>query len=705
MNLNDKQKLCINHTEGPMLVLAGAGSGKTRVVIERMKHLIELGVPSSEILAVTFTNKAASEMAQRVKLSTDQSVLTCTFHSLCARILRESIHYLGYKNSFTIFDQQDSENCLKLCLKNRDIDEEKISVKEIKHSISAAKNDLMLPEDLTQHYENYPKGPFLDLYMDYQTRLKDFNALDFDDLLLLTVKLFQNHPQILEVYQKRWQFLLVDEYQDTNKAQYILINLLVKNHKNLFAVGDPDQSIYSFRGANISNILHFERDFSGAKLVTLNQNYRSTKRILEAANALISWNKKRYEKKLFSDGELGEKIQLHYADNDHDESRWVFRNIEHLTVQKKVPYSSIAIFYRTNAQSRSYEDELLKWGIPYQIIGGISFYQRKEIKDILCILRLLVQDNDFVSFERIINVPKRGIGPTALASLLEYCKRSCSTIISVCEQYIRGNLKNEVRLTQKQSLGIYDFLEARKASLKLMGSSLKELISSTIQHFGYLDYLKQDPETYEDRKSNIQELLSKASEYEKEYPNKSLQDFLEEISLKGAQEDSNDHRDCIKLMTFHNSKGLEFPTVFMVGMEEDLFPHINCKEKDEELEEERRLCYVGMTRAKKSLYLSSARYRLLWGTPRIMQPSRFLEELPKDLVESNKTKRTSSFSETPVDDSIFSHGTKVIHKTFGIGTVKKSYQGSLGLTYDVFFHELGELKTLVAKFAKLTKNI
>ncbi len=704
MNLNDKQKLCIEHIEGPLLVLAGAGSGKTRVVIERMNHLIQIGVPASEIVALTFTNKAAAEMAQRVKLSTDQIVLTCTFHSLCARILRESIHYLGYKNSFTIFDQQDSENCLKLCLKNRNIDEEKMSVKEVKQTISAIKNDLLLPDDLIANPSFKLKSPFLDLYNDYQCKLKDFNALDFDDLLLLTVKLFLNFPEVLSVYQTRYQFVLVDEYQDTNKAQYELIKLLVVKHQNLFAVGDPDQSIYSFRGANISNILHFEKDFPKAKMITLDQNYRSTKTILNAANTLISWNKKRYEKKLFSESETGEKIQVFYADNDHEEARWVLRNIEYLTLQKKSPYSSIAIFYRTNAQSRSYEDELLKWGIPYQIIGGISFYQRKEIKDVLSLLRLLVHENDFVSFERIINIPKRGIGPTALANLLDYSEKSKTPIIEVCKQYIQGKLFHAVKLTPKQAIGIDEFLKARNEALKLIQSSVKELISTTLIEFKYLEFLKSDPETYEDRKANIEELLSKASEFEKEFPNKGLHEFLEEISLKGSQEDEKHPKDSVKLMTFHNSKGLEFPIVFMVGMEEDLFPHINCKEKNEDLEEERRLCYVGMTRAKKLLHLSSARYRLLWGTPRMMMPSRFLEEIPHDMTESNRRQHQKESLQSNEDEFVFTTGTKVLHKTFGTGTVKKSYQGSLGLTYDVFFHELGELKTLVAKFAKLTKN-
>lgn len=704
MLLNENQKQCVEHLDGPLLVLAGAGSGKTRVVIERINRLIQIGVPSSEIVAVTFTNKAASEMAHRVKISTDQVVLTSTFHSLCARILRESIHHLGFKNSFTIFDQQDSENCLKLCLKNRDIDESKISSKELKQTISHLKNELLLPEDILKSPQPLVKGVILDLYTDYQNKLKDFNALDFDDLLMLTVKLFQNYPNVLAAYQQRWQFLLVDEYQDTNHAQYLLIKLLVATHHNLFAVGDPDQSIYSFRGANISNILHFEKDFKNAKIITLDQNYRSTKRILEAANTLISFNKKRYEKQLFSNSEIGEKLQVFYADNDHDEARWVLRNIEHLVLQKKVPYSSIALFYRTNAQSRSYEDELLKWGIPYQIIGGISFYQRREIKDVLSFLRLLIHDNDFVSLERVINIPKRGIGPTLMASILEASQVTKLPVITILEKLINQEFTG-IRANSKQMMGIYEFIQSRKAALQVINAPLTELISTTIESFKYLEHLKTDPETYEDRKENIAELLNKAKEFEKEFPEKKLELFLEEISLKGSADDEKSNQESIKMMTFHNSKGLEFPYVFMVGMEEDLFPHINCKESHEDLEEERRLCYVGITRAKKMLHLSCARYRLLWGNPRLMVPSRFLEELPKDVIESNRMRKNTESFETPIDDSTFASGTKVFHKTFGVGTVKKSYQGSLGLTYDVYFHELGELKTLVAKFAKLVKNL
>jgi DNA helicase-2/ATP-dependent DNA helicase PcrA len=704
MLLNENQKQCVEHLDGPLLVLAGAGSGKTRVVIERINRLIQIGVPSSEIVAVTFTNKAASEMAHRVKISTDQVVLTSTFHSLCARILRESIHHLGFKNSFTIFDQQDSENCLKLCLKNRDIDESKISSKELKQTISHLKNELLLPEDILKSPQPLVKGVILDLYTDYQNKLKDFNALDFDDLLMLTVKLFQNYPNVLAAYQQRWQFLLVDEYQDTNHAQYLLIKLLVATHHNLFAVGDPDQSIYSFRGANISNILHFEKDFKNAKIITLDQNYRSTKRILEAANTLISFNKKRYEKQLFSNSEIGEKLQVFYADNDHDEARFVLRNIEHLVLQKKVPYSSIALFYRTNAQSRSYEDELLKWGIPYQIIGGISFYQRREIKDVLSFLRLLIHDNDFVSLERVINIPKRGIGPTLMASILEASQVTKLPVITILEKLINQEFTG-IRANSKQMMGIYEFIQSRKSALQVINAPLTELISTTIESFKYLEHLKTDPETYEDRKENIAELLNKAKEFEKEFPEKKLELFLEEISLKGSADDEKSNQESIKMMTFHNSKGLEFPYVFMVGMEEDLFPHINCKESHEDLEEERRLCYVGITRAKKMLHLSCARYRLLWGNPRLMVPSRFLEELPKDVIESNRMRKNTESFETPIDDSTFASGTKVFHKTFGVGTVKKSYQGSLGLTYDVYFHELGELKTLVAKFAKLVKNL
>jgi DNA helicase-2/ATP-dependent DNA helicase PcrA len=702
MELNQKQQMCVEHLEGPMLVLAGAGSGKTRVVIERIKRLIHLGVPAESIVAVTFTNKAASEMAHRIKSSTEQNVLAATFHSLCARILRESIHHIGFSRSFSIFDQQDSENCLKMCLKNKGIDDARLSYKELKHTFSGFKNALLLPEDIEKDPTSNVKGLILELYRDYQSTLKGFNALDFDDLLVFTVKLFKDHPQVLRHYQELWQFLLVDEYQDTNYAQYILIKQLSGYHHRLFAVGDPDQSIYSFRGARISNILQFENDFPEAKVITLDHNYRSTQRILKAANGVIAWNKKRYEKNLFSTQDLGDKIQLYYAESDHDEARFVLRHIEHLTMQKKIPYSALAIFYRTNAQSRNYEDELLKWGIPYQIIGGISFYQRKEIKDAIAFLRVLIHDNDFISFERVINIPKRGIGPTALASILHASQTYQLPVMRVLEKVV-GHELFDVKLNSKQLAGITAFMQARYESKKVLKAPLPELISTTLNAFDYLTYLKQDPLTEADRKENLAEFLTKATEFEKEFPEKTLDHFLEEISLKGSH-DEEGYKDAVKLMTFHNSKGLEFPYVFMVGMEEDLFPHINCKDKEEDIEEERRLCYVGMTRAKNMLHLSCARHRTIWGNSRLMIPSRFLEEIPADLVESNRRKREAEPMQQPTSEESFSRGTTVFHKTFGNGIIKNAYQGSLGLTLEVYFHELHELKTLVAKFAKLIKT-
>jgi DNA helicase-2/ATP-dependent DNA helicase PcrA len=713
MHLNDNQKTCVNHIEGPLLVLAGAGSGKTRVVTERIAHLIHLGVPSSEIVAVTFTNKAAREMAHRIQLATEQYVLASTFHSLCTRILRESIHVLGYKSSFVIFDQQDSENLIKLCLKNRDIDEENISAKEIKFAISNAKNELRLPEHFLELKDSFIKGPFLDIYTDYQTRLKEYNALDFDDLLLLTVKLLQEHESIKALYQERFQFLLVDEYQDTNKAQYELIKLLVEKHRNIFAVGDPDQSIYSFRGANIYNILNFEKDFPGAQIITLDQNYRSTQTILKAANALIENNSKRYEKTLISECEVGEKIQLYGGNSDHEESRWVLKNIEYLKTQKNINLSDIAIFYRTNAQSRSYEDELIKWGIPYQIIGGTSFYQRKEIKDVLAFLKLLVFEFDYIAFDRTINIPKRGFGQATLQNMFDLSRSEKVSIIELCHRIIRGELTHKIRLNSKQAAGLHDYLYARSEALKLIEAPFRELISNTLLLFHYMDHLKQDPESYEDRKANVQELINKAIQFNKENPAHTLQDFLEELSLRGNQDEESANEEKVKLMTFHNSKGLEFPAVFMVGMEEDLFPHINAKDSQDQLEEERRLCYVGMTRAKKHLMMSFSKYRLVWGNPRVMQESRFLSEIPQELITSNQrsfrsTPTIPTFSSKESDttsDFEFPPGTKVVHKTFGLGTVKKAYQGSLGLTYDVYFSNLSEQKTLVAKFAKLTKNV
>jgi DNA helicase-2/ATP-dependent DNA helicase PcrA len=683
-----------------MLVLAGAGSGKTRVVTYRIVHLLELGVPASEILAVTFTNKAAEEMRERIQKLAHAHVLTCTFHSLCARILRESIDKLGYSKDFIIYDADDSEKCLKDCFQTLGHKDEKGALKNVQVAISRAKNDLIEPED----------APDLDqltksIYLLYQTRLKSYNALDFDDLLFLSVKLFRQHPDVLELFQKRWSFILIDEYQDTNIAQYILIKLLSQKHLNVFAVGDPDQSIYSWRGANLTHILNFERDFPGAQVVRLEQNYRSRTTILDAANALISHNVSREEKKLWSELGEGEKIGLYICNHEQQEASFVVQRIMKHHRLNQIPLSECAIFYRTNFQSRSFEDALLRERIPYIIVGGISFYQRREIKDILALLRLIGGSSDFLSFARTINLPKRGLGETTLAKLRSFAEEVDRDIITVCAAVVEGQAA--VKLSAKQHEGLKHYLQVLFDLRKKAEEAypLHQLIEEAIQKFNYLEHLKEDPVSLEERRGNLEEIVSKAASWadEVEYP--SLSAFLEELSLKSSLDEKDLTQDAVRLMTLHHGKGLEFSAVFLVGMEEDLFPHVNAKQSSEKLEEERRLCYVGMTRAKEHLYFTASRERFLWGVSRLMRPSRFLREIPEEILQAYHATATVAQQETSEsgEEEPFSTGDTVLHKDFGPGVIQKSYVTSLGMTYDVFFPRVDRTRSLVAKYAKLSK--
>lgn len=689
--LNSQQESAVQHVEGPLLVLAGAGSGKTRVVTYRIARLLDLGILPSDILAVTFTNRAAEEMRTRIRTLKNAQVLASTFHSLGARILRESINAFGYKNDFTIYDVEDSEKLLKSALNQLQIHEDKSFVKKVRHQISSAKNDLIDPEDADPE--------FREVYQLYQQKLKECNALDFDDLLYLTVKLLKEHESVRKEYQNRWLFVLIDEYQDTNLAQYSIAKILVDVNKNIFAVGDPDQSIYSWRGARYQNILNFEDDFPGARVVTLDQNYRSTNNILNGANALIQHNDERYDKKLWSDLGDGEKIAVFVAQNEKREAEFVAENIS----KQALDYSldQIAIFYRTNAQSRIFEDALMSRRIDYKIIGGLSFYQRREIKDILAYLKVVLSNADLISFLRTINLPRRGLGAATLEKLVAACTDSGMPIFEFCEEALdRPDL---FKLGSKQKDGLRQYIRTiheirgKRASL-----NLHELIDETISLTGYKNYIQEDFETYQDRKENLDELIGKAAEWQQEESEPSLTKFLEELSLRTSAEEKS-HLPTVKLMTLHNSKGLEFEVAFLVGLEEDLFPHINSKDDAKAMEEERRLCYVGMTRAKKQLFLCSTTYRYMWGTAKFMKPSRFLKEIPTQYLE-NLSKATLHVEEDePYVDSPegFNPGDQVLHKEFGIGTVKKSYQGSFGLTYDVHFPDAGTDRTLVAKFAKL----
>lgn len=694
--LNPHQLEAVQHVEGPLLVLAGAGSGKTRVVTSRIGHLIQMGILPSDILAVTFTNRAAAEMKTRIREESNAQVLACTFHSLGARILRESITALGYTQDFSIYDEEDSDKLLKTCIAQLAPHEEKGFIKKIRLLISSAKNNLKAPGEIDED------PLFVQIYTLYQEKLKECNAVDFDDLLYLPVQLFHQHESIRKEYQNRWLFVLIDEYQDTNYAQHQIAKTLVAKHQNLFAVGDPDQSIYSWRGAIYQNILNFESDFPGAKTITLDQNYRSTNNILSAANALIEHNTSRYEKKLWSALGEGKKIGLYVAQNERQEAHFVIEQIQARLLNMQLSYDDVAIFYRTNAQSRPFEDALLYQRIPYAIIGGLSFYQRREVKDVLSFLKMLLSNSDLIAFLRTVNVPKRGIGAATLEKWVDQASKRGLPIFRFCEELLaQPSLFPEIRLSTRQKEGLQSYLHIiHRLREKRSSCKLYELISETIHETNYLAYLREDPETEEDRKENLDELIGKAAEWEDERSSPTLQAFLEELSLRATTQESK-QLPHVRLMTLHNSKGLEFPIVFLVGMEEELFPHINSLNNPESLEEERRLCYVGMTRAKRSLHLTSATYRYMWGGPKLMRPSRFLKEIPSQYLENHNPVSFDEEVSLSGDAEGFMPGERVFHREFGHGVVLKNYHTSLGLTYDVQFDQTNSTRSLVAKYAKL----
>jgi len=717
--LNSAQLEAVETLYGPLLVISGAGSGKTRVVTYRIANLLQQGISASSILGLTFTNKAAAEMKERVHKLTQSHVLISTFHSLGARILRESIHMLGYSSSFTIYDEQDTEKLMKLCI--ADIGNGiKLDAKQFLGLVSNAKNALIGPEDFTENSIDAVEKIFPEVYKRYQEKLKECNAVDFDDLLVLPVRLFKEHPDVLDYYQKRWSFLLIDEYQDTNAAQYTIVKHLVANHNNLCVVGDPDQSIYSWRGANINNILNFEKDFPGAKTVRLEQNYRSRSNILEAANMLISHNEGRYKKDLWSDRGPGEKIRHFTADTERGEAEFIAEKIQYHYSENNIPLKEMAIFYRTNAQSRALEDRFLIHRIAYVIVGGVSFYQRREIKDILAFLRMVQSGVDYIAFTRTINIPKRGIGDATIDKLRMAASEEQCSLVEYCEALVDGKpLKNALKLSakQKESLKSYVTILNELREIKKIGS-LKELVRSTIEETGYLKYIETDEETYQERKENLNALIAKAMEWELSEENPTLEAFLEELSLKSTLDEVDAAQDRVSLMTVHNSKGLEFDVVFLAGMEEDLFPHANSRDSEAAQEEERRLCYVGMTRAKEYLYLCDVRMRFLWGTTRGQRPSRFFKEIPSEYIERirpsfmpyspNKKPMVikEEFVEEPFSDELdpdIAPGDAVFHQDFGVGKVTQVYLGSVGLTYKIIFSSDSRERSLVAKLARLKK--
>jgi ATP-dependent DNA helicase UvrD/PcrA len=707
--LNEQQREAVESLEGPLLVLAGAGSGKTRVVTFRIVNLLERGVAPGKILGLTFTNKAAAEMKERVRAMTRSDVLICTFHSLGARILREAIAPLGYQSHFTIYDDEDVDKVIKECV--GDLGDAKVE-KAVRGLISAAKNGLQGPEKVSREGASSPAEEiFPAVYAAYQEKLKSYNALDFDDLLFLPVRLFREHPEVLAHYQNRWSHLLIDEYQDTNRAQYELVRLLVARSGNVCVVGDPDQSIYSWRGANIQNILNFEQDYPGAKVVRLEQNYRSRTMILEAANAVIRGNDSRYQKDLWSARGMVEKVRLFVADDERGEADFVASRLRYHTEHQQIPLREMVVFYRTNAQSRVFEDCLLSARIPYAIVGGVSFYQRREVKDILAFLRMVQGGADYVSFVRTINLPKRGLGDSTLEKLRLGAEGANLSILAFCEAVVDGQIE-AIKLSAKQRQGLASYVglirELRQIALN---TSLKELVTSAIDCSGYLEYLKGDKESYEDRKENLDALISKAVDWEATAIQPSLGAFLEELSLKSSLDEASGERDRVCLMTIHNGKGLEFQVTFIAGLEEELFPHINARESRDKLEEERRLFYVGMTRAKDQLYLSCCRWRYIWGTGRPQRPSRFLREIPSEYIEKVRVGLRTPHAEVEEpfssegagDEASLQEGDAVFHKEFGIGVIRKLYEGSLGLTYSVAFSKDHKERHLVAKYAPLRK--
>lgn len=676
LNPQQKEAVCIG--TGPALVIAGAGSGKTRVATMRVAHLIRTGICPSSIVAVTFTNKAAKEMRERVHHLVGSEVLVSTFHSLGAKILRESIHLLEYPTNFAIYDEEETEKLLKGCLKARGLICKDKEAREFRNCFSKIKNK----PSSRKSFDSLTCS----LFDQYQTQLHQSGAVDFDDLLYLPLQLFQKFPTILQIYTQKWTYLLVDEYQDTCENQSLFASLLAGPTHNIFAVGDPDQSIYSWRGANVANILSFQDTFPNATIIRLDQNYRSTNTILGASNAVIKINSSRFEKDLWSERGNGEPICRYIAKTERQEAEYVSNRIR----EQSAPYDQIAILYRTNAQSRSFEDKLIEERIPYRIWGGTPFYSRREVKDVLSLLQLASLPQDTAAFNRAIQAIGHGIGEVTLTKIHKAAAEQASFVLVAAQDL----LQSEGELTKRQRQGLTEFCQTISTlRQKLDGGSVSELISSAIQDTGYLSSLQNDPETFQERKENLEQLIGRAQEWEEQHAGTPPSVFLQELFLEGAREHRKQDGPAVTLATIHNAKGLEFAVVFVVGLEEDLFPHINSKSREEAIEEERRLFYVAMTRAKDSLFLTASQTRHLFGGLHHMRLSRFLQEVPIRYIASNVvTAKTPSQTATQ-----FSVGQIVLHPTFGVGRIEGLVETSAGSAYEVFFSkDQAKRKILIA---------
>ena len=734
--LNAEQREAVFHTEGPLLILAGAGSGKTRVLTHRIAYLIEeKGINPWNILAITFTNKAAGEMRERVDDIVgfgSESIWVSTFHSTCVRILRRHIDRLGYDNNFTIYDSDDQKTLMKDVCKLLQIDTKTYRERTILSAISSAKDEMVTPEEYELNaYGDFSKKKIAEAYKEYERQLKANNALDFDDLLVKTVQLFQTQPEILEYYQDRFRYIMVDEYQDTNTVQFKLISLLAAKYKNLCVVGDDDQSIYKFRGANIQNILSFEKEFEHTKVIKLEQNYRSTSTILDAANAVIKNNVGRKAKSLWTENGEGEKIQFRQFDTAYDEAAYIVGDIRERVDNGKVAYCDHAVLYRTNAQSRLFEEKMITANIPYKIVGGVNFYARKEIKDLLAYLKTIDNGKDDLAVRRIINVPKRGIGLTTVNRITEAAQqRGISFYEALCSADLVPGLGRSISKLESFAAMIEYF---RKEAEHL---SITELMEEILTETGYVEELKAEgEEEAEARLQNIDEFLNKIAAYEEsceeELP--TLSGFLEEVALVADIDSLDEESDYVVLMTLHSAKGLEFPYVYLAGMEDGIFPSYMTITADDptEIEEERRLCYVGITRAKKELVMTCARRRMIRGETQYNKMSRFLKEVPPQLLSTGKivekeelelpkqnsyvqakqsfqakpfmiSKPVQQFGVKSGEGLSYGVGDRVRHMKFGEGTVTAITEGGRDYEVSVDFDSAGT-KKMFASFAKLQK--
>ena len=763
--LNDKQYEAVVNTEGPCLVIAGAGSGKTKVLTHKIAYLMgEKNILPWNILAITFTNKAAKEMKERIELlvgDAAKDMWVGTFHSICVRILRKFIDRIGFDSSFIIFDSSDQKTMIKQILKDLQLDDKIFTDRSVMSEISNAKNEMLEPDTYAvKAHGDFRKEKIAEVYERYQKRLKENNAIDFDDIINYTIKILMENPDVLQYYSNKFEYVLVDEYQDTNKSQFTLVTMLASKHGNITAVGDNDQGIYSFRGADISNILNFEKDFPGTKIIKLEQNYRCTGNILKVANAVIKNNEVKYDKKLWTENDVGNLPKVFSADNEYDEGRYIAEQIEHLIREEKYKYSDFAVLYRMNTQSRAIEEILRREAIPYKIVGGLKFYERKEIKDIISYLRLVQNPADNLSLNRVINEPKRGIGKTSLDKIAQIAEENNISMYQVIKNAEIYGL-NRVYLNSREFIDCMESIIAKKEEL-----TISELVKKILKDTGYTRALENENTIEaENRIANLEEFLNVAVEFEEESADNGLSDFLEGITLSSDLDNMEEVEESVTLMTLHSAKGLEFPVVFLVGMEEGIFPGYKSIGEQKELEEERRLCYVGVTRAKENLFLTNSKQRTTFGSTTHNPPSRFLQEIPKELLDGyeeaviNMPKRENVFGDSGytwsygsknngniktykttepqyatsaagvqknsgttgfafrtaesflsnigkklnnsnIDFSAYQSGVRVYHKKFGEGTINYVEPEGEDLKVDINFDKVGH-KRLMAKFANL----